>query len=109
MSIQYKSVTELKIMLDNNEISNAELIKETLSLIKSNAGLNAFITLNEEESIKKANKLDNSPSSGSLAGIPIAQKDLFCTKTFTSHLIDPCAIFPSHISRKVTICRMALK
>ena len=80
MSIQYKSVSELKTMLNNNEISNAELIKETFSLIKSNAELNAFITLNEEESINRANKLDNSPSSGSLAGIPIAQKDLFCTK-----------------------------
>ena len=80
MSIQYKSVTELKTMLNNNEISNSELIKETFSLIKSNAELNAFITLNEEESMNKANKLDNSPSSGSLDGIPIAQKDLFCTK-----------------------------
>jgi aspartyl-tRNA(Asn)/glutamyl-tRNA(Gln) amidotransferase subunit A len=80
MSIQYKSVSELKTMLNNNEISNTELIKETFSLIKSNAELNAFITLNEEESMNKANKLDNSLSSGSLAGIPIAQKDLFCTK-----------------------------
>jgi aspartyl-tRNA(Asn)/glutamyl-tRNA(Gln) amidotransferase subunit A len=80
MSIQYKSVSELKTMLNNNEISNTELIKETFSFIKSNAELNAFITLNEEESMNKANKLDNSPSSGSLAGIPIAQKDLFCTK-----------------------------
>ena len=80
MSIQYKSVSELKTMLNNNDISNTELIKETFSLIKSNAKLNAFITLNEEESMNKANKLDNSPSSGSLAGIPIAQKDLFCTK-----------------------------
>jgi aspartyl-tRNA(Asn)/glutamyl-tRNA(Gln) amidotransferase subunit A len=80
MSIQYKSVSELKTMLNNNEISNTELIKETFSLIKSNAELNAFITLNEEESMNKANKLDNSPISESLAGIPIAQKDLFCTK-----------------------------
>ena len=67
-------------MLNNNEISNAELIRETFSLIKSNAEINAFITLNEEESINKANKLDDCPSLGSLAGIPIAQKDLFCTK-----------------------------
>ena len=62
MSIQYKSIAELKTMLNNNEISNAELIKETFSLIKSNAEINAFITLNEEESINKANKLDDCPS-----------------------------------------------
>ena len=56
MSIQYKSVAQLKTMLNNNEISNAELISETFSLIKSNAVINAFITLNEEESLNKANK-----------------------------------------------------
>jgi aspartyl-tRNA(Asn)/glutamyl-tRNA(Gln) amidotransferase subunit A len=67
-------------MLNSKEISNAELIKETFLLIKNNAELNAFVTLNEEESLKKANNLDNSSGSGSLAGIPIAQKDLFCTK-----------------------------
>ena len=80
MSIQYKSIYELRNMLNSKEISNAELIKETFLLIKNNAELNAFVTLNEEESLKKANNLDNSSGSGSLAGIPIAQKDLFCTK-----------------------------
>ena len=39
-----------------------------------------FITLNEEKSLKKAENFDNNPSDSSLAGIPIAQKDLFCTK-----------------------------
>jgi aspartyl-tRNA(Asn)/glutamyl-tRNA(Gln) amidotransferase subunit A len=67
-------------MLNSKEISNAELIKETFLLIKNNSKLNAFITLNEEESLKKANNLDDIAGSGSLAGIPIAQKDLFCTK-----------------------------
>ena len=80
MSIQYKSIYELRNMLNSKEISNAELIKETFLLIKNNAELNAFVTLNEEESLKKANNLDNIAGSGSLAGIPIAQKDLFCTK-----------------------------
>ena len=67
-------------MLNDREISHTELIQETFLNIKNNSELNAFITLNEEESIKKANNLDNMPDSGSLAGIPIAQKDLFCTK-----------------------------
>jgi aspartyl-tRNA(Asn)/glutamyl-tRNA(Gln) amidotransferase subunit A len=80
MSVQYKSIKELKNMLNEREISYTELIQETFLNIKNNSELNAFITLNEEESLKKANNLDNSPGSGSLNGIPIAQKDLFCTK-----------------------------
>ena len=80
MSVQYKSIKELKNMLNNRDISHTELIQETFLNIKNNSKLNAFITLNEEESLKKANNLDNIAGSGSLAGIPIAQKDLFCTK-----------------------------
>ena len=80
MSVQYKSIKELKNMLNNRDISHTELIQETFLNIKNNSKLNAFITLNEEEALKKANNFDNNPSSGSLAGIPIAQKDLFCTK-----------------------------
>jgi len=80
MSVQYKSIKELKNMLNNRDISHTELIQETFLNIKNNSKLNAFITLNEEESLKKANNLDDITGSGSLAGIPIAQKDLFCTK-----------------------------
>ncbi len=80
MSIQYKSIKELKNMLNDKDISHTELVQETFLNIKNNSALNSFITLNEEESLKKADNLDNNPSSGSLAGIPIAQKDLFCTK-----------------------------
>ena len=80
MSVQYKSIKELINMLNNRDISHTELIQETFLNIKNNSKLNAFITLNEEESLKKANNLDDIAGSGSLAGIPIAQKDLFCTK-----------------------------
>ena len=51
MSIQYKTIKELSIMLKNNDISNKELISETYSLIKSKSHLNAFITLNEDDAI----------------------------------------------------------
>ena len=77
MSIQYKSIKELKNMLNDKDISHTELVQETFLNIKNNSALNAFITLNEEESLKKADNLDNTPNSGSLAGIPIAQQDLF--------------------------------
>ena len=80
MSIQFKTIKQLGEMLNNKEISHVELIQETFSLITKNNHLNAFVTLNEQESLKKAGILDKSPSTSSLAGIPIAQKDLFCTK-----------------------------
>ena len=67
-------------MLHNKEISNKEMVEDTFTLIESNKHLNAFVTLNKEVSLKKAENLDNNPSNLPLAGIPIAQKDLFCTK-----------------------------
>ena len=80
MSIQFKTIKELKNMLHNKEISNKEMVEDTFTLIESNKHLNAFVTLNKEVSLKKAENLDNNPSKLPLAGIPIAQKDLFCTK-----------------------------
>ena len=67
-------------MISQNEISNIEIVQEVYKLIDENKHLNAFITLNEENSLKKAEILDKSSSNLPLAGIPIAQKDLFCTK-----------------------------
>ena len=67
-------------MISQNEISNMEIVQEVYKLIDENKHLNAFITLNEENSLKKAEALDKSSSNLPLAGIPIAQKDLFCTK-----------------------------
>ncbi len=80
MTIKYKTVKEIKKMISQNEISNKEIVQEVYKLINENQHLNSFITLNEAASIKKAENLDNNPSESSLAGIPIAQKDLFCTK-----------------------------
>ena len=80
MSIQFKTIKELKDMLQKKEISNKEMVEDTFTLIESNKHLNAFVTLNKEVSLIKAENLDNNPSNLPLAGIPIAQKDLFCTK-----------------------------
>ena len=67
-------------MISQKEISYKEIVTEVYKLIEENKDLNAFITLNEEESIKKAEEFDNNSSNLPLAGIPIAQKDLFCSK-----------------------------
>jgi len=80
VTIKYKTIKEIKSMISQKEISNKEIIQEVYKLIDENKHLNAFITLNEENSLKKAEALDKNPSDLPLAGIPIAQKDLFCTK-----------------------------
>ena len=80
MSIRYKTINELSQMLKNKDISNKELIQETFKLIDANLNLNAFITLNKDASLLKAKELDENPSLQPLSGIPMAQKDLFCTK-----------------------------
>ena len=80
MTIKFKTIKEIKKMISQKEISNKEIVQEVYKLIDENIDLNAFVTLNEDNSLKKAKGLDNNPSDSPLAGIPIAQKDLFCTK-----------------------------
>ena len=80
MTIRYKTIKQIKKMISDKEVSNKEIVQEVYRLINENSHLNAFVTLNEANSIKKAELLDSNSSDSSLAGIPIAQKDLFCTK-----------------------------
>ena len=81
MSIQYKTISQLREMIDAKSISSQELVKETLKLAESLKELNCFVTMNKDEGIKKAIEVDVTNSSNSLLkGIPLAQKDLFCTE-----------------------------
>ena len=81
MSIQFKSITELNALLDNKLISASELTQESIRLAKKYKELNCFVTLNEENSTKKAASLNRNQKNASLLlGIPLAQKDLFCTE-----------------------------
>ena len=81
MSIQYKSITELNELLDNKAISVLELTQASIQLAKKYSKLNCFVTLNEENSLKKASAKDQDQQNTSLlSGIPLAQKDLFCTE-----------------------------
>ena len=80
MTIRYKTIKQMKRMISEKQLSNKEIVQEVYRLINENSHLNAFVTLNEANSIKKAELLDSNSSDSSLAGIPIAQKDLFCTK-----------------------------
>ena len=81
MSIQFKTIRELREMLDKKVISAEELTKETLKLAGDLKDLNCFVTMNKDVSIEKSKIIDQANKTDSvLSGIPLAQKDLFCTE-----------------------------
>lgn len=78
------SLKQLSGLLSAKKISSIELTGEFLKRLKTlNPGYNAFITINEETSLAQARAADVMIATGqahSLTGIPVAQKDIFCTK-----------------------------
>ena len=80
MTIQFLTISQLSDLLKNKKISYEELVDETFLLIKKYSSINSFITLNQKQALIDAKKLNVSNDQNSLTGIPIAQKDLFCTK-----------------------------
>ena len=68
-------------MIDTKSISSEELVKETFKLAESLKELNCFVTMNKDGGIEKAIEVDGANTANSLLkGIPLAQKDLFCTE-----------------------------
>ena len=81
MSIQFKTIRELREMLDKKAISSEELTNETHKLAENLKDLNCFVTMNKDASIEKSKIIDQADKADSvLSGIPLAQKDLFCTE-----------------------------
>ena len=81
MSIQFKTIRELREMLDKKAISSEELTNETHKLAENLKDLNCFVTMNKDASIEKSKIIDQADKTDSvLSGIPLAQKDLFCTE-----------------------------
>lgn len=77
------SIEELHEMLVDKKITAEQLVKETFENVdETDKKLNAFITLNKEKAIEKAQKLDQEgiDSDNLLSGIPIAIKDNILTK-----------------------------
>jgi aspartyl-tRNA(Asn)/glutamyl-tRNA(Gln) amidotransferase subunit A len=78
------TVTELSAALAARKISSVELTHACLDRIaKLNRDLNAFITVDESFSLAAALRADEyraKGDAGSLTGIPIAHKDILCTR-----------------------------
>ncbi len=76
-----KNLTELVKNIKNKKISSEEITKSFIERAEKSKTLNCYITEDFESAIEKAKKFDNKPNfKCKLPGIPIAVKDLFCTK-----------------------------
>jgi aspartyl-tRNA(Asn)/glutamyl-tRNA(Gln) amidotransferase subunit A len=79
-----KSLAELAEGLRNKEFSSEELTRSYLQRIQQHdSELNSFITVAEEHALTQARHADELLASGQatpLTGLPIAQKDIFCTE-----------------------------
>lgn len=79
-----KTITELSAMLQAGEVSSVALTQYFLDRIKNrDKKLNSFITVCEEQALAQAKESDEKLKAGNaplLTGVPIAHKDIFCTK-----------------------------
>lgn len=82
--------------LSGGELSSVELTQSYLSRIAGAGELNAYITVDEELSLQQARQSDERRARGEslspLDGIPVAHKDIFCTRGMLtscgSHILD---------------------
>ena len=75
------TLLELVNKIKKKEISSKEITKAYVDRSKKSKKLNTYVTENFTNALKQADNFDNNPDyEKKLPGIPIAVKDLFCTK-----------------------------
>ncbi len=75
------TLAELVNKIKKKEISSKEITSAYIDRSKKSKKLNTYITDNFTNALKQADNFDNNPDyEKKLPGIPIAVKDLFCTK-----------------------------
>ena len=77
-----KTLKQLADALAAGELSSAELTQSYLDRIDANKQLNAYITVDNDQALAQAKAADAMRAKGevvALTGIPLAQKDIFCT------------------------------
>ena len=105
MSLHTLTLAELAAGLERRDFSSVELTRHFLDRIarfdgKANGGINSYITVTPERALAQAANADaaraaapaQQGSAGTLAGVPLAQKDIFCTEgvktTCASKMLD---------------------
>ncbi len=92
-----KSLKQLSDALHQGETTSVELTRHFLDRINQHNGeLNAFISVTEDLAIAQAKAADErfkAKTAGPLTGLPLAHKDIFCTKgvrtSCGSKMLDP--------------------
>ncbi len=103
------SVTETLAGLKKKEFSATELIKDHIAQMEACRGLNAMITETPEQALAQAAESDARIAKNEmreLEAIPMAMKDLFCTKgvrtTAASHILENfIPTYESTVSQKL--------
>ena len=75
-----KSIKQTLQRLEKKDISIRELSQEYIKKIKEKSNLNIFIHFEEQKILDQVTELEKDNSNKKLKGIPLAIKDLFCTK-----------------------------
>ena len=78
--MEFKSINQLKSLIDENKISVKEIAQTYIKKIKEKKDLNIFIYFDEDKINNQVKEIEKLPNNKKLKGIPIAVKDLFCTK-----------------------------
>ena len=94
--MHHKTLAELATGLAAKDFSSVELTRHFLDRIRRHDGtLNSFITVCEEQALAQAAAADAARAAGTaglLTGVPMAQKDIFCTRgvktTCASKMLD---------------------
>ena len=76
-------MTELSAALAGKRVSSVELTRAFLGRIGKLTDLNAFITVDEDGTLKRAAQADARRAGGAaapLTGVPFAYKDIYCTE-----------------------------
>ena len=90
------TIAEARDGLKNGDFSSVELTRSHVDAVEAARSLNIFVTETPELAADQASDADQRRAKGEVAsamdGIPIAVKDLFCTKgvltTASSHILD---------------------
>lgn len=93
MELNELTLNQLKQALAANETSSQDIMTAVIKQIKAiDNKVKAFLTLNEEEALKKAAEFDQCAWEGAIAGLPFALKDNICTNglrtTCASKILD---------------------
>lgn len=81
MNITSLTITDILNGYKEKKFSVTEVVNAYLARIeKLNPKINAFITVDQDNALKKAKNLDNREITNSLHGVPMGLKDMFLTK-----------------------------